>query len=159
MSRLTEQSPWDCSRQYLRYTHSERQYIISSYKRGHTVESIAKRCKRGEWAITVEVARHFNHWKGVKPQQRYNDKSYTRSSRRRHHRSRSTAKALNALPLSEFKKFAKAQQMRNVSESNINSTTKCAVRNRKFRGREEVVSNSAKEVSDHLQELLRGSFQ
>ena len=157
MSRLTEQSPWDSSRQYARYTHSERAYIISSYKRGHSIASIARRCKRGEWAITVEINRHFNHWKNPQSQQRHLNRSYTRHHRR-HRQSRSSRPTRSSLPLSEFKKFAKAQQQKNVSESNINSVNKGALRNRKFQGREEVVSHSAKEVSEHLKALLRGSF-
>ena len=147
MSRSTEQCPWDCSRKYARYSPHERGDIISQYDEGKSVADIAKRWKRGEWAITVEIARHYNYWRDVRP-----------NRTNRHHQQQPEAfKAVEQpMPFSEYSKFAKMQQNQGMnSETNVK---KSASRNRKFQGKQDVVSESAKEVTDHLKALLQGSF-
>ena len=156
MSRSTAQSPWDCSRTYERYSHTERRRIISAYKRGQSVASIAKRCKRGEWAITVVIARHFNCWKGMTG----NHIRHNRSNIHRHHRNHRSKLSRSRALFPAYTKFAKAQQPKNVSriiKSNIHANiSKSALRNRRFEGKKEIVSASANDTANHLKKLLRG---
>ena len=150
MSRSTEQSPWDCSRQYERYSFVERRRIISLHEQGQSTASIAQQLKRGEWAITVVIARHFNQWK-----------SRTANNRRQipHTKLSQKTQSKSRARFPEYNKFrANAQQSNSKDHSHsINSIKRIAQRNRKFKGKNEIVSASAKEITSHLKALLRGS--
>ena len=160
MTRLTQQSPWDCSRQYRRYSHSERSYIISSYKRGKDIGSIAKRLKRGGWAITVEIARHFNNWAKGESRQRFSRVSSKSSNRAQTglHQTKFSGAIQRKVSLSEYTKFAKAQKKTILIDSNLHVIRRSARRKRKFPEKKQTGRQSAKEVSEHLKTLLRGSF-
>ena len=117
---------WDISNQNKKYTKQEKRFIKQSYKNGMSVIEIAKRLKRGYWAIKVQifdygVVKRKYQTRPTKPVKKQNVKKYK--------------KKLNQSKMYKRKRFN--------------------LQNRKFKNEtNNVIETSKNEIENHVKDLM-----
>lgn len=134
-----KQDPWDCSNHGKRYTDEELQSIYDMSDNGYSDEAIAKKFKRGEWAIHVVIMlrdkRNDQH-------QRILGTKHTNPSQR----------AINFNK--EMNKRARQNQIHKVAKNTQRGRSVKQIRKENRSQKQDIVKTSSNEMEDHLRAMM-----
>ena len=153
--------PWDCSNQYKQYSYDEIKFIRRSLYKGISEEEIAKRLRRGLWAIQVQI----------KNMQQCKNKSASSTKPLNSKQRKETLQLIQALKKRQQTKtlqsnrahfqhsrrprLQKKQSKKMLTSRKFRAGIKMtAQQNRKFTGKKFIIETTHKELENELKNLL-----
>ena len=153
--------PWDCSNQYKQYSYDEIKFIRRCLCKGISEEEIAKRLRRGLWAIQVQIKnmqqcknKTASSTKPLNSKQRKETLQLIRALKKRH-QEKTLPSNQSHNQHSRRPRLQKKQSQKMRTSSKFRTEIKmCAQQNRKFSGKKFIVETTQKELEDELKCLL-----
>ena len=153
--------PWDCSNQYKQYSYDEIKFIRRCLHKGISEEQIAKRLRRGLWAIQVQIKnmqqcrnKSASSTKPLNAKQRKETLQLIQALKNRQQAKHMQSKQVHTQQ-SRRPRLQKRQGKKMNTSSKFRSEIKmCAHQNRKFGGKKFIVETTQKELEDELKNLL-----
>ena len=138
---------WDCSNQGKFYTVRERQFMRQAVGKGKSITYMAKKLKRGYWAIQVQVNGY-----GVVSSSSRSGNFFGKRKQRQHRQPHPLSRAK---PRYERVVRSNAHRQRRCKRRSKEFGIKqCGQLNRVFEGKQEVVKTEGDELEKELKEMM-----
>ena len=149
---------WDCSRQNKRYSEKEKEFIQQSWKNGKSIVEIAKKLKRGYWAIEVQIMYNLN----INKNKNYNDHTDNENHNHNHNKFKSVTSAIKKRKTrpNDFKQKVqpppkKKKRFNHSNQMFGNSIKRSAQLRRKFYNQTtNCVKTETTEIENHINKLM-----
>ena len=144
---------WDCSRQNKQYSESEKKFIQQNWNAGKSIVEIAKKLKRGYWAIEVQIM--YNLKRNIYDEERNHNhnkvKSTGSSTRKRKKRPKDLMQKTQPPP----RKKTRFICINKNFDGSVNSIKRTAQINRKFQDKKtNVIKTTKSEMQNHIGKLM-----
>ena len=144
---------WDCSRQNKQYSESEKKFIQQNWNAGKSIVEIAKKLKRGYWAIEVQIM--YNLKRNIYDEERNHNhnkvKSTGSSTRKRKKRPKDLMQKTQPPP----RKKTRFICINKNFDGSVNSIKRTAQINRKFQDQKtNVIKTTKSEMQNHIGKLM-----
>ena len=144
---------WDCSRQNKQYSESEKKFIQQNWNAGKSIVEIAKKLKRGYWAIEVQIM--YNLKRNIYDEERNHNhnkvKSTGSSTRKRKKRPKDLMQKTQPPP----RKKTRFICINKNFDGSVYSIKRTAQINRKFQDKKtNVIKTTKSEMQNHIGKLM-----